>query len=201
MVAVPAGALPSPEAPAEVGRSLRPVTERRLVAVSVCTMELLRPGSDLVRLLESGRSIDLLVACDDGPVADPAPVGVLGVGDAVLLDDDAADPDGADDDEVDEGHALRAAAAELGLPDLQVHRLGLRSPLGPGAEDDLVAALSELVGFDPEPGVYLLGPQVDAARAGADRTVVDRAVQRIAQVYGIPLLRYRCHELTVVDPG
>lgn len=203
MVAVPAGALPSPEAPAAAGRSVRPVTERRLVAVSVCTVELLRPGSDLVRLLEGGRSIDLLVACDDDPVGGSAPVGVLGVGDAVLLDDGATDLDDEDGDWDDEdgGDALRARVAELGLPGLTVHRLGLRSPLGPGAEDDLVAALSELVGFDPEPGVYLLGPQVDAVRAGVDRVVVDRAVQRIAQVYGIPLLRYRCHELTVVDPG
>ena len=35
-----------------------------------------------------------------------------------------------------------------------MHRLGLPGPLGPLAESDLVAALSELVGFDPEPGVY-----------------------------------------------
>jgi len=28
--------------------------------------------------------------------------------------------------------------------------------------------------------------------------VVNRAAQRIAQVYGIPLLRYRCLELSVV---
>ncbi|MBW0115785.1 hypothetical protein [Pseudonocardia abyssalis] len=164
----------------------------------MCTVELLRPGSDLVRLLEGGRSVDLLVACDDGPVGDPAPVGVLGVGDAVEL---GGHDDDLDDDDRDDGGELRARAAELGLPDLGVHRLGLRSPLGPGAEDDLVAALSELVGFDPEPGVYLLGPAVEPGRAGVDRAVVDRAVQRIAQVYGIPLLRYRCHELTVVDAG
>ncbi|GAA3222685.1 hypothetical protein GCM10017691_09010 [Pseudonocardia petroleophila] len=196
MVAEPVGGLAVPNAPFPADRSVRPVSQRRFVAVSVCTVELLRPGSDLVRLLEGGRSVDLLVACDDGPVAGPAPVGVLGVGDAVELD---AYDDEWDDDREDDGVELRARAAELGLPDLAVHRLGLRSPLGPGAEDDLVAALSELVGFDPEPGVYLLGPAVEAGRAGVDRAVVDRAVQRIAQVYGIPLLRYRCHELTVVD--
>ncbi|QJY44704.1 hypothetical protein [Pseudonocardia broussonetiae] len=174
------------------------------MAVSVCTVELLRPGSDLVRLLEGGGPADLLVACDDAPATAPAPLGVLGVADAVLLDDlDDADleDDDEDDDEGDDRDALRRRAAELGLPDLAVHRLGLRTPLPPTAEADLVAAISELVGFDPEPGLYLLGPAVEPGRAGVERAVVDRAVQRVAQVYGIPLLRYRCHELTVVDAG
>ena len=64
----------------------------------------------------------------------------------------------------------------------------------------MVAAISELVGFDPEPGVYCLAPNPTAADPG--RTVVNRAAQRIAQVYGIPLLRYRCLELSVVgDEG
>jgi hypothetical protein len=59
-----------------------------------------------------------------------------------------------------------------------------------------VAALSELVGFDPEPGLYCLAPA--AAPADSAPGVVERAVQRIARVYGIPLLRYRCLELAVV---
>lgn len=198
MVAVPVGGFPLPQSPSVAERTVRPVTERRFVAVSVCTVELLRPGSDLVRLLEGGGPADLLVACDDAPTAAPAPLGVLGVGDAVLLDD-LDDGDLEDDDEDGDRDALRTRAAELGLPGLGVHRLGLRTPLPASAEADLVAAISELVGFDPEPGLYLLGPAVEPGRAGVDRAVVDRAVQRVAQVYGIPLLRYRCHELTVVD--
>jgi len=59
-----------------------------------------------------------------------------------------------------------------------------------------VAAISELVGFDPEPGVYCLAPV--SAPADAARAVVNRAARRIAQVYGIPLLRYLCLELSVV---
>ncbi len=100
-----------------------------------------------------------------------------------------------DDDDVDD---VASDAAALGLTDLQLHRLGLRLPLGSGAESDVVAALSELVGFDPEPGVYCLAPtpsSTDPARAA-----VGRAAQRIAQVYGLPLLRYRCLELAVVGP-
>lgn len=197
MVAVPVGGLPEPAMPSVESRQSGQVVQRRFVAVSVSLLELLRPESDLVRLLEGVGPVDLLVACDDAPVPDPAPLGVLGVGDAVLVDDLDADDD-PDDDE-DPGEVLRSRVAELGLPGLVVHRLGLRPPLGPAAEGDLVAALSELVGFDPDPGVFLLGPAAAGAEAGG--AVVDRAVHRIAQVYGIPLLRYRCHELTVVDPG
>jgi hypothetical protein len=79
-----------------------------------------------------------------------------------------------------------------------VHRLCLPGPLGPHSDGDLVAALSELVGFDPEPGVYLLAPAVDPSDPG--RATVNRVAARIAQVYGIPLLRYRCLELTAVEP-
>ena len=57
--------------------------------------------------------------------------------------------------------------------------------------------MSELVGFDPEPGVQCLAPvplPTDPARAA-----IERAVWRIAEVYGLPVQRYRCLELSVVD--
>jgi hypothetical protein len=138
-------------------------------------MELLRPESDLARLVAGFPQVELLVAADDG---------------SQDVDADADDLDQA-------GEELRESAARLGLPGLSLHRLGLPNPLPTTAEGDLVAALSELVGFDPEPGVYCLAP----ARAPGDpaRSVVDRAVQRIARVYGIPLLRYGCLELAVVS--
>ena len=88
---------------------------------------------------------------------------------------------------------VQAGIAALGHPDVVVHRLALRSPLGPTVEDDLVAALSELVGFDPEPGVYCLAP------ATPEDGVLARAARRIARVYGLPLLRYRCLELSLVE--
>jgi hypothetical protein len=169
MVAVPEMPVSEPEADAVVGDSA--VTASRAVAVTVSPMELLRPESDLARLVAGFPQVELLVAVDDGQ------------------------PD--QDDELDRvGEELRESAARLELPGLVLHRLGLPNPLPVTAEGDLVAALSELVGFDPEPGVYCLAPV--QAPGDPARSAVDRAVQRIARVYGIPLLRYRCLELAVV---
>jgi len=169
MVAVPEMPVSEPVAGAATGEAAVPAS--RAVAVAVSPMELLRPESDLARLIIGFPQVELLVAADDSR------------------------PDPEDDhDQV--GEELRASAARLDLPGLALHRLGLPTPLPATAEGDLVAALSELVGFDPEPGVYCLAPVL--APADPARTVVDRAVQRIARVYGIPLLRYRCLELAVV---
>ncbi|MBL8925609.1 MAG: hypothetical protein JNM77_05150 [Pseudonocardia sp.] len=171
---------------------------RRVVAIAVSPMELLRPGSDLLDEIRDAGYVDLLLVCEDEPVADPSPVCVLGGGaltppDAADDLDDMDDMDDMDDDRDD----VRAAVAQLGLDELHVHRLGLRPPLGTAADGDLVAALSELVGFDPEPGVQCLAPvplPTDPARAA-----IERAVWRIAEVYSLPVQRYRCLELSVVD--
>ncbi|MFC5996403.1 hypothetical protein ACFQE5_19550 [Pseudonocardia hispaniensis] len=149
-------------------------------------MEILRPGSDLARILKDTVA-DLLVACEDGPAAQDT-------SGASYLDY----PDYEDDEDADlhESDEVRAAVAQLDLPGLRLHRLGLRAPLGPECEADLLAAMSELVGFDPEPGVYCLAPL--PAPTDPNRTAVVRAAQRIAQIYGLPVLRYRCLEFSVV---
>lgn len=86
------------------------------------------------------------------------------------------------------GERLRARVGALGLAGLRLHRLGLRAPLGRHVEGDIVAALSELVGFDPEPGVYCLAPVPGAVDPAGP--AVERAVRRIGCAYGIPLRRY-----------
>lgn len=200
MVAVPESEFSAPEAPRVTGGPVV-VHERRFVAVSVTAMELLRPESDLARLVDGAAHVDVLIASEDVAVASPARLGVLS-GCAAETDGgtgrgcEAPEEDDLDDDEHDD---IAARVAAIGIPDLTVHRLGLRGPLGPQSDDDLVAALSELVGFDPEPGLSLLAPASDPADPG--RAAAARAATRIAQVYGIPLLRYRCLELTVVDAG
>jgi hypothetical protein len=155
--------------------------DRRVVAIALDAVELLRPESDLARLLDSFGRVDVLLAAEDLPVA------------SVGAESEDDPDDWAQDDEVvDE---VKMATAALGHPDLEVHRLALRPPLGPEAEDDLVAALSELIGFDPEPGVYCLSPATPA-----DGVLV-RATRRIARTYALPLLRYRCLELSLVENG
>ena len=164
---------------------------RRVVAIAVSPMELLRPGSDLLNVVRDAGYVDLLLVCEDEPVSDPSPVCVLGGGSLTTSADDDLDDDMDDVDDV------RAAVAQLGIDELHVHRLGLRLPLGGAVDGDLVAALSELVGFDPEPGVQCLAPvplPSDPARAA-----IERAVWQIAQVYSLPVQRYRCLELQVVD--
>jgi hypothetical protein len=185
-----APALPNGAGQHDVGRFARPAQGRRVVAVAVDAAELLRPGADLARLVERFPRIDLLVAaedargerCDDGEVDERPFVGAPG-------DESPAEPsaDGPAD-------GARDRVDGLDIPGLHLHRLGLPVPLDPTAAPDLVAALSELVGFDPEPGVYVLAP----APTDPARSLLNGAARRIAQVYGIPLLRYRCLELSFV---
>jgi hypothetical protein len=175
------------------------VEGRRVVAIAVTPMELLRPGSDLVRMIADAGYVDLLLACEDEPVADPSPVCRLAngapdsFGGARWTDDEYL----GDDDDADGEDELLAGANLLNLDELHLHRLALPAPLGAAAEPDLVAALSELVGFDPEPGVQVLAPV--SLPGDPQRSVVERAVREIVQVYGLPLQRYRCLELSVVD--
>ena len=154
-----------------------PVLLRRVIAVAVTPHDLLRPGSDLARAAGRALPVDLL-ACADGPDAAPSDGGP---------GDRADDPDDAADDGV--GDAVRAAVRRLDLPGLVLHRLALPTPLTGAAEEDLVAALSELVGFDPESGVQLLAPV--PLPGDAERAVVDRATRRVAAIYRLPLHHYR----------
>jgi hypothetical protein len=176
MVAVPEMPVSEPVVMVDTGRFAVP-RSGRAVAIAVRAAELLRPGSDLVRLVSGFPEAEILVVADSGGRADP------------------------DDDDLDRaGEGLRAEVARLGLPDLRLHRLGMPDPLPSDADEDLdedlVAALSELIGFDPEPGVYCLAPEPEPGDPA--RAAVNRAAERIAQVYGIPLLRYRCPELAVL---
>lgn len=195
------------------GRSQPRTGPARIVAITESLTELRRPESDLARILSGVGTADLLVACDDVVAERPgpaAPTPLFSYLDYPDYDDPAdgadASADGGADDGADDGWVAptprvpgpeeRVPGADA--PDLsgvQVHRLGLRG-VAAGSESDLVAALSELVGFDPEPGVYCLAPVASAD--DPSRAVLISAVERIAQVYGLPLLRYRCLELSIV---
>jgi hypothetical protein len=209
MVAVPEAQTSAPTAEVGAARHSLLAHCRRVVAIVDNTAELLRPESDLLRIVSGIGEIDVLVAVDDAPVSSPGPVGLIAPERAVRpgLDLVTSDVDEYEDGDAfraemreEDGDAFRAEMREeierLGLPGLRLHHLGLPAPLSPLAEPDLVAALSELVGFDPEPGVYCLAPA--PAVTDVHRSALTSAARRIAQVYGLPLLRYRCLELAVV---
>jgi hypothetical protein len=84
--------------------------------------------------------------------------------------------------------AAGAGLHELRVSGLQRHRLALPDPFGADRENDVVAAMSELVGFDPEPGVYCVAPTVDGQTPSSE--TVGEAARRIAWVYGMPLVRF-----------
>ena len=103
------------------------------------------------------------------------------------------DPDDDLDDDLDDWtrdaeavDEVRERAAVLLHPDLVVHRLGLSLPLAPTDESELVAALSELVGFDPEDGVYCLAPACPASGVISRAARAHRAGIRPAAV-ALPL--------------
>lgn len=168
---------------------------RRLVAVALTDADALLPGSDLRHVADAATEVDVLVARNDPP--GPAP------GTSPM------DAEDYPDDDLDiEGHEVgggggAAVAVPLGsgahgasageIPEWpRLHRLGLRWTVQDRDEPDLVAAMCELVGFDPDDRVSLLAPA-----AGPDPvsdpevTVALRAVRRVARVYGLPVLQYR----------
>src|SRR3954454_17503837 len=73
MVAVSETGLALPRGLPVVSVEDEPVEGRRVVAVAVTPMELLRPGSDLVRMIAGAGYVDVLLGCEDQPVADPRP--------------------------------------------------------------------------------------------------------------------------------
>jgi hypothetical protein len=181
--------VPTPQSVIDLARARAvPADRRRVVAAAVNAGELLRAGSDLADILRGVPQADLLVATDEPRLAPvrimaPAPVEIDDLPPAEL------DREAAAERELELPTSV--VIDDLAVPGLRVHRLDLPVPLPRAAEDDLVAALSELIGFDPEPGVVCLAPQpVDPHAA-----VVSRAAQRVAQVYGLPLLRFRSREL------
>lgn len=164
----------------------------RLVAVAVSPEEL-RPGSDLVARLTGAEQVDLLVITDGDHDDGDRDDGYHDGGDHDGGDHDDGDHD---DEPLHPGDQLRILAGDLNLPQLAVHRLGLPAPPHPRDVDDVVAAISELVGFDPEPGVGCVIPLgLGDTAAGSDPTdpadvVIGQVMARIVAAYRLPVLTY-----------
>ncbi|ALE82344.1 hypothetical protein [Pseudonocardia sp. HH130629-09] len=141
-----------------------------------------RAGGPLAALSGAAGETDLLVVRDD-----PAPVR------RPLTPAQARELLAADDDTDDDTEDGTGAAPVVMLPveRVRVHRLGLRWAVQDGDEADLVAALSELVGFDPDDDTWCVAPAAAGPVSDPEIEVVRRAVRRVARVYGLPVLPYR----------
>lgn len=89
--------------------------------------------------------------------------------------------------------AERAASAALDcleLGGLTRHRLALPLPFGVERTGDVVAAVSELIGFDPEPGVFCLVPGKGADGSRAAHQAVEAASALVGDAYRIRIMSY-----------
>lgn len=166
-----------------------PARTRRLVAVALTEAESARAGSTLAELCGSAGETDLLVVRRD-------PVGELRVAGPAGAEDYADDDPALDAD--DEPATMPIGRVPGGR--IRLHRLGLRWTVQDGDEPDLVAALSELVGFDPDDDTFCVAPARTSPVADPEIEVVRRAVRRVARVYGLPVLPYRPRAEVMGDP-
>ncbi|MBV9313695.1 MAG: hypothetical protein JO100_08030 [Pseudonocardia sp.] len=86
--------------------------------------------------------------------------------------------------------AARSALSSLALVRLDRSRLGLPASFGLECADVVVAAISELIGFDPEPGVCCLVPAVGDGSQPSHQAVAE-AAKVIANAYRrVQLIRF-----------
>lgn len=194
---------------------------RRLVAVAVSAADVLHPQSGLRQVAAAAGETDVLVARVAAPETArlPLPADAPDYPDDEVGQDGPAQADdaldGALDDTVDDTVDELLAGFTVPLPgagdpgtdgshlpaSLHLHHLNLRWRVQEADEPDLVAALSELIGFDPDDQVFCVAPSTGPdGRPDPELTAVDRAVRRVAQVYGLPVLHYR-RIPDELDPG
>ncbi|MCD2191172.1 PIG-L deacetylase family protein, partial [Actinomycetospora soli] len=127
---------------------------------------------------------DLLAgALDDLPDGDDDPVGPTG-------EDDDVDPDEA---------AAEAAYRALGLSVVRRHRLGLPDGGVAAAESDVVAAVSEIVGFSDDPGgLCVLAPW--SGDGDDDHEAAGRAAEVVTAAYRVRLVRWLDRAWTWAGP-
>lgn len=85
--------------------------------------------------------------------------------------------------------AAVAALARLESTGVTRHRLALPTPFGVERTDDVLAAMSELIGFDPEPGVVCLVPGSGEASRSAF-PAIQAATEAITGAYRLRVVRY-----------
>lgn len=179
--------------------STAPGSARRLVAVAVTDADVLWAGSDLRHVADAATEVDVLTARQDppGPLLGTSPMDAEDYPDEDDLDIDGVELPGLETSvELPGAEPVTAAPPVLhdgALPaGLRLHRLGLRWTVQDRDEPDLVAAMCELVGFDPDDQVFCVVPAIGpGAVDDPEVAVLRRVVRRVARVYGLPVLQYR----------
>ncbi|MDL5157454.1 PIG-L deacetylase family protein [Actinomycetospora termitidis] len=203
--------------------ALRPLTLRscrRIVVVAPHPRDEIRAAGGLLRRLGSRHAeVDVLSLTERPtwscpPVTDAAPDGRLTdatdltdvpaftLDDLVAgaLDDDVSDDEvdaepEADPDEV----AAEAAYRALGLSVVRRHRLGLPDGGVAQAESDVVAAISEIVGFSDDPGgLCVLAPW--SGDGDDDHEAAGRAAEVVTAAYRVRLVRWLDRAWTWAGP-
>ena len=93
---------------------------------------------------------------------------------------------------------ISAAYRRLGVPEVRRRRLQLESGTVSGAQPDVIAALSELVGHDCYPGLWCLAPW---RRDGhPDHDAVGLVAEAVCRSYNLRLVRYLCAAWEWLEP-
>jgi LmbE family N-acetylglucosaminyl deacetylase len=93
---------------------------------------------------------------------------------------------------------IRATFNRLGVAEPRLRRLRLESGKVADAEPDLIAAFSELVGYDCYPGLWCLAPWQHDGHP--DHNAVGRAAEMVCRTYNLRLVRYLCTTWTWAEP-
>ncbi|GLZ55164.1 PIG-L family deacetylase [Actinomycetospora sp. NBRC 106378] len=205
----------SVRAPWSALETLRPLTLRscrRIVVVAPHPRDEIRAAGGLLRRLASRHAeVDVLslterptLSCPPtGPVDDPAPDGRVSLDDLVAGALDDLPEDGEDDStdgpvDPDEA-AAEAAYRALGLSVVRRHRLGLPDGGVAAAESDVVAAVSEIVGFSDDPGgLCVLAPW--SGDGDDDHEAAGRAAEVVTAAYRVRLVRWLDRAWTWAGP-
>ncbi|MEJ2867438.1 PIG-L family deacetylase [Actinomycetospora sp. OC33-EN08] len=206
-------------APWSALEALRPLTLRscrRIVVVAPHPRDEIRAAGGLLRRLGSRHAeVDVLSlterptrTCTPAPVGepapDPAPAFTLADLMAGALDDvggaGGASGDDPDDSDTDPDEAAAEAAYRaLGLSVVRRHRLGLPDGGVAEAESDVVAAISEIVGFSDDPGgLCVLAPW--SGDGDDDHEAAGRAAEVVTAAYRVRLVRWLDRAWTWAGP-
>ncbi|WP_018335316.1 PIG-L deacetylase family protein [Actinomycetospora chiangmaiensis] len=212
----------SVRAPWSALETLRPLTLRscrRIVVVAPHPRDEIRAAGGLLRRLGSRHAeVDVLslterptLTCPppslvedtvrDGRLPDVVADGPLGLDDLLGADLDDLDDDlTPEDDDVDPDEAAAEAAYRaLGLSVVRRHRLGLPDGGVAAAESDVVAAISEIVGFSDDPGgLCVLAPW--SGDGDDDHEAAGRAAEVVTAAYRVRLVRWLDRAWTWAGP-